>query len=44
MLQGLSQYHDPTTLFDVLTSSERSMAALLRTGVLKYRTIGMPTP
>ena len=44
MLQGTSQYQEPTTGFDVLSSSARSTAARSVTGRLKYRTTGTPTP
>jgi hypothetical protein len=44
MLQGLSQYHAPTTGFDVVICSDRSTAVRSVIGWLKYRMIGIPTP
>ena len=44
MLQGSSQYHAPTTGFDVVICSARSTAALSVIGWLKYKMIGIPTP
>ena len=38
------QYQAPITGLDVVSSSDRSTAALLVMGVLKVSMIGMPTP
>ena len=39
-----SQYHDPVTGLELVTSSDRSTAARLLTGELNVSRIGMPTP
>ena len=39
-----SQYHAPTTRLEVVSSIDRSTAALSLTGVAEVRMIGMPTP
>ena len=44
MLQGSSQYQEPTTGTDVVICSARSTAALSVIRWLKYKMMGMPTP
>ena len=39
-----SQYHDPVTGLELVTSSDRSTAARLLTGALNVSRIGMPDP
>ncbi len=44
MLQGSSQYQEPTTGTEVVSCRARSTAALSVIRWLKYKMIGIPTP